>query len=105
MDLGFRYQVRKSGEVSIEREGREVTVLRGAAATRFLERVETSDPQQVMARVTRQLQTQQQKTAPLARCKHAFLYTDLHAEHERACRSQHTSGTETPGVGARNNGR
>lgn len=52
MDLGFRYQVRKSGEVSIEREGREVTVLRGAAATRFLERVETSDPQQVMARVT-----------------------------------------------------
>jgi len=53
MELGFFYRVRKSGEVSIEREGREVTVLRGAAAAKFLKRVATEDdPQQVMARVT-----------------------------------------------------
>lgn len=52
MDLGFSYRVRSSGEIAIEREGREVTVLRGAAATKFLRKVQTSDPQQVMARVT-----------------------------------------------------
>lgn len=51
-DLGFTYRVRKSGEISIERDGREVTVLRGKSATQFLRRVETGDPQQLMARVT-----------------------------------------------------
>lgn len=52
MELGFFYRVRKSGEVSIERDGHEVTVLRGAAAAKFLKTVEAGDPQQVMARVT-----------------------------------------------------
>ena len=51
-DLGFSYHVRKSGEVSIERDGRDVQVLRGRAASRFLADVERKDPQQVMARVT-----------------------------------------------------
>lgn len=52
MELGFSYRVRSSGEIAIERDGREITVLRGGAATKFLRRVQTSDPQQVMARVT-----------------------------------------------------
>jgi hypothetical protein len=51
-DLGFAYRVRKSGEVVIERHDRVVTILRGKAATRFLQRIELSDPQQAMARVT-----------------------------------------------------
>jgi hypothetical protein len=49
---GFTYRTRKSGAVVIERDGGEVTVLRGSAATRFLEDVERRDPQEVMARVT-----------------------------------------------------
>lgn len=51
-DLGFSYQVRKSGEVVISRDGRPVTSLRGAAAQRFLADVTRADPQQVMARRT-----------------------------------------------------
>jgi hypothetical protein len=51
-DLGFTYLVRKSGEIVIERHGREVTVLRGESAKRFLRKVAAGDPQQVMARAT-----------------------------------------------------
>lgn len=51
-DLGFSYQVRKSGEVVIAREGRTVTTLRGKTAKQFLDRVSHQDPQQVMARFT-----------------------------------------------------
>ena len=51
-DLGFSVSTRKSGDVIILRDGSEVTVLRKAAAKRFLERVERGDPQQLMARVT-----------------------------------------------------
>ncbi len=37
-DLGFSFQVRKSGEVSIERHGREVQLLRGRARQPFSRR-------------------------------------------------------------------
>jgi hypothetical protein len=50
--LGFDYRLRASGEVVITRHGTPVTTLRGAAAQRFLKRVESGDPQQVMARAT-----------------------------------------------------
>ena len=52
MELPFDYQTRKSGDVVIRRDGREVTVLRGKAAARFLQDVVRRDPQQLMARVT-----------------------------------------------------
>lgn len=51
-DLGFSYAVRKDGVVAVSRDHREVAVLRGAAAARFLRRVAAGDPQQEMARVT-----------------------------------------------------
>ncbi len=51
-DLGFSYQVRKSGEVVIAREGKTVTTLRGKSAKQFLDRVAHRDPQQVMSRFT-----------------------------------------------------
>jgi hypothetical protein len=49
---GFEYRVRKDGDVVIHRHGRQVTVLRGQAATRFLADVERRDPQEVMAKAT-----------------------------------------------------
>lgn len=50
---GFEFVTRKNGDVSIRRDGSEVTVLRGKAARRFLDRIERgADPQQLMARVT-----------------------------------------------------
>jgi hypothetical protein len=51
-DLGFSYDVRKSGDVVISRDGRPVTTLRGDSAERFLAKVALGDPQQVMARAT-----------------------------------------------------
>jgi hypothetical protein len=51
-DLGFTFAARSSGDVAISRHGKVVTVLRGDAATRFLRRIESGDPQQVMARAT-----------------------------------------------------
>lgn len=51
-DLGFSYHVRKSGEVAISHHGTVVTILRAGAAKKFLKRVATEDPQQVMARAT-----------------------------------------------------
>lgn len=51
-DLGYSYQVRKSGEVIISRHGAAVTTLRGDAVRKFMIRVTTRDPQQVMARAT-----------------------------------------------------
>lgn len=53
--LGFAFVTRKSGEVSILRGGRVVTVLRGRAALDFGARVAGLSPvqqQQAMARVT-----------------------------------------------------
>ena len=49
---GFEYRVRKDGDVVIHHHGRQATVLRGAAATRFLADVGRRDPQEVMARAT-----------------------------------------------------
>ena len=48
---GFDYETR-GGEVVITHHGRRATVLRGAAAARFLADVEDDDPQELMARVT-----------------------------------------------------
>jgi hypothetical protein len=49
---GFAYTVRKNGEVEITHDGRHATTLRGDKARKFLDQVETGDPQQLMARVT-----------------------------------------------------
>lgn len=54
-DLGFRYAVRKGGEVAITRVGRPVGTLRGKAAERFLAEAEGAEPdalQQRLARLT-----------------------------------------------------
>lgn len=55
IDLGFAYRVRKKGDVTITRDGRTVTVLRGAAARDFEARVAALSPderQMAMAKVT-----------------------------------------------------
>lgn len=54
-DLGFRYAVRKGGEVAITREGRTVGTLRGRQAERFFAEAEGAGPttlQQRLARLT-----------------------------------------------------
>lgn len=54
-DLGFTYQVRKSGEVVVFHEGRLASTLRGREASDFLQKAEgatAEDVQQLMARVT-----------------------------------------------------
>ena len=48
---GFAYTV-TGAEVVITHHGRRATMLRGAAAARFLGEVEQGDPQELMARVT-----------------------------------------------------
>ncbi len=48
---GFEYVVR-GDQVVITHYGRAATTLRGAAAERFLAKIERDDPQHVMARVT-----------------------------------------------------
>jgi hypothetical protein len=54
-DLGFKYRTSAQGEVRISRAGREVTVLRHEAASRFLGKAEGATPealQLLCARVT-----------------------------------------------------
>ncbi|TAG78341.1 MAG: hypothetical protein EAZ21_12955 [Betaproteobacteria bacterium] len=54
-DLGFSNRQSKNGDVSIDRQGRSVTTLRGKAAIDFIDEVEGlehSEQQQLMARVT-----------------------------------------------------
>jgi hypothetical protein len=51
-DLGFSFTERKSGEIAIARNGRQVTVLRGAAVDRFRRLVARLGEQQAMARAT-----------------------------------------------------
>ena len=51
-EAGFSYRVRKGEEVAVYWRGREVTLLRGVNAARFLERVRAGDAQLEMARVT-----------------------------------------------------
>lgn len=48
---GFAYRV-LGAEVVTSHHGRRATILRGAAASRFLVDVEDDDPQELMARVT-----------------------------------------------------
>jgi antitoxin (DNA-binding transcriptional repressor) of toxin-antitoxin stability system len=48
---GFEYVVRGE-DVVITHRGRTAATLRGAAAQRFLAKLERDDPQQVMARAT-----------------------------------------------------
>lgn len=49
---GFEYTIRKNGDVVITHNGRIAATLRGPAVQKFLIRVNTRDPQQVMARFT-----------------------------------------------------
>jgi hypothetical protein len=51
-DLGFSFTERKSGEIVIARDGRQVTILRGAATDRFRRLVTRLGEQQAMARTT-----------------------------------------------------
>jgi hypothetical protein len=61
---GFEYRVRKDGDVVIHHHGRQATILRGTAATRFLADVERRDPQEVMARATGSYRRGNERTAP-----------------------------------------
>lgn len=49
---GFAYEERKNGDVVVAHHGQSASVLRKAAAARFLRSVDQGDPQEVMARVT-----------------------------------------------------
>lgn len=54
-DLGFRYRIRKSGDVEILHRGRLAATLRGDEAVAFRAEVDDQDSaeaQQLMARVT-----------------------------------------------------
>jgi hypothetical protein len=59
---GFDYEVRGS-EVVISHHGRRATVLRGAAAARFLADVEDDEEQELMARVTGNYRRGNERTA------------------------------------------
>ena len=59
---GFDYAVR-GAEVVITHHGRRATVLRGAAAERFLDDVEQGDAQVLMARVTGNYRRGNERTA------------------------------------------
>ncbi len=48
---GFSYE-RRGSEVAIFHHGRCAATLRGEAARKFLRKVESGDPQQLMARAT-----------------------------------------------------
>ncbi|NMO51862.1 hypothetical protein HH310_11740 [Actinoplanes sp. TBRC 11911] len=60
---GFTYRVRKNGDVELLHHGRVATVLRGAAAARFLVDVESDDPQELMARLTGNYKHGNERTA------------------------------------------
>ena len=60
---GFTYRVRKNGDVEVLHHGRPATVLRGAAAARFLSDVDGGDPQELMARVTGNYRHGNERTA------------------------------------------
>ena len=59
---GFDYEVR-GADVLITHHGRRATVLRGAAAARFLDDVEREDDQELMARVTGNYRRGNERTA------------------------------------------
>lgn len=60
---GFAYVRRASGEVVITHHGRRAATLRGAAADAFLLRLDTDDPQAVMARATGNYRRGNERTA------------------------------------------
>lgn len=60
---GFTYRLRKNGDVEVLHHGRPATVLRGAAAARFLVDVDDGDPQELMARVTGNYRHGNERTA------------------------------------------
>ena len=60
---GFTYRVRKNGDVELLHHGRFATVLRGAAAARFLVDVDGGDPQELMARLTGNYRHGNERTA------------------------------------------
>ena len=65
-DLGFAWRPGKDGAVTIVRNGRMVTVLRGAAAGDFLAEVQGAAPgaaQQLMARATGNYKRGNERTA------------------------------------------
>jgi hypothetical protein len=49
---GFEYKTHRNGSVVIKHNGKKAATLRGERAAKFLRRVETRDPQEVMARIT-----------------------------------------------------
>ena len=59
---GFEYH-RRGDDVVVTHDGKRATVLRGDAAARFLDDVESGDPQQVMARVTGNYKRGNERTA------------------------------------------
>jgi hypothetical protein len=59
---GFAYESR-GGDVVITHHGRRATVLRGAAAARFLADVEDDDAQELMARITGNYRRGNERTA------------------------------------------
>jgi hypothetical protein len=60
---GFTYRLRKNGDVELLHHGRCATVLRGAAAARFLIDVDRDDPQELMARLTGNYRHGNERTA------------------------------------------
>jgi hypothetical protein len=60
---GFTYRLRKNGDVELLHHGRLATVLRGAAAARFLIDVADEDPQELMARITGNYRHGNERTA------------------------------------------
>ena len=49
---GFAWAYRKNGDVVITHHGRVAATLRGRRADKFIAAVESTDPQQLMARLT-----------------------------------------------------
>jgi hypothetical protein len=49
---GFRFDVRKSGDVVISHHGRVAATLRGRKALAFLDDISRADDQELMARLT-----------------------------------------------------
>jgi hypothetical protein len=60
---GFTHRLRKNGDVELLHHGRIATVLRGTAAARFLNDVESDDPQELMARLTGNYKHGNERTA------------------------------------------